>query len=293
MKVIEMRFVDSYKNKRKVVYTTIIGKYDKLKEPKVISEGFDYVCFTDDVELNSKIWKINVVDNPEGLDNKRLSSKINILCNFFLKEYDLSIMIGGQISINCDLNIFLDENYHGEDMVTFRHPDRSCIYEEAKVCIAIGKDDPEIINKQMEGYRSKGFPERIGLVASGIMIRNHDSKKLGEFMNRWWKEVCFKSKRDQLSFNFILWKYPLSIGYLDFTQTFASNFSLGPHEHEKRKFQEKQYQNEIKNYKNKLRKYQDEIKKSEKELYNIKNSKTWKALQYYVRFKKFFNRKKF
>ena len=84
-----MRFVDSYKNKRKVVYTAIIGNYDELKEPKVISEGFDYVCFTDDVKLKSKVWKIIVVDNPQRLDNTRLSRKIKILCNFFLKESDL------------------------------------------------------------------------------------------------------------------------------------------------------------------------------------------------------------
>jgi len=92
---------------KKVVYTAIIGKYDKLKEPKVVSEGFDYVCFTDDVTLKSPIWKIVPVANPQGLDNTRLARKIKILCNFFLKEYDLSIWIDGSVLINCDLNIFL------------------------------------------------------------------------------------------------------------------------------------------------------------------------------------------
>ena len=209
---------------KKVCYTAIIGEYDKLMEPKVVSEGFDYVCFTDDITLKSPIWRIIPVTNPQGLDNTRLARKIKILCNSVLKEYDLSIWIDGNISINCDLNIFLDENYHGKDILLLNHPVRSCIYEEAKACIASGKDDPEIINKQMEGYRSNGYPEGNGLVGTGLMIRNHRSKKIDEFMNSWWTEVYTKSKRDQLSFNFVLWKHQLSVERRNFKKTFSSDF---------------------------------------------------------------------
>jgi len=211
---------------KKVVYTAIIGKYDVLNEPKVVSEGFDYVCFTDDVTLKSPIWKIVPVTNPQGLDNSRQARKIKILGNSVLKEYDLSIWIDGSVSINCDLNIFLDENYHSEDIVLHTHPVRSCVYEEAKACIAIDKDDPEIINKQMEGYRSEGYPAANGLASTGLMIRNHRSKKVKEFMNSWWNEVNLKSKRDQLSFNFVLWKHQLSVGYCDFKKTYSSDFEL-------------------------------------------------------------------
>jgi len=209
---------------KKAVYTAIIGKYDKLKEPKVVSEGFDYVCFTDDVTLQSPYWKIVLVNNYQELDNARLSRKIKILCKNFLKEYDLSIWIDGSISINCDLNIFLDNNYHGEDIVLLKHPDRSCVYEEAKACIELKKDESEIIQKQIEGYRAEKYPSDNGMVGSTIMIRNHRSKKIPEFMNYWWNEVNFKSKRDQLSFNYVLWKHPLSIGYCDFWKTLSSDF---------------------------------------------------------------------
>jgi len=209
---------------KKVIYTAIIGKYDKLKEPKVVSEGFDYVCFTDDVTLKSPKWKIVPVTNPQGLDNTRLARKIKILYNSVLKEYDLSIWIDGCVLINCDLNIFLDVNYHGEDIVLLTHPNRSCAYEEAKACITLHTDDPEIINKQMEGYKSEGYPEGNGLAASGLMIRNHRSKKIDEFMNSWWNEVNLKSKRDQLSFNYVLWKHQLSVGYCDFQKTFSYDF---------------------------------------------------------------------
>ncbi len=221
---------------KKVVYTAIIGKYDKLKEPKVVTEGFDYVCFTDNATLKSPIWKIVPVTNTQGLDNFRLARKIKISCNSVLNEYDLSIWIDGSILINCDLNNFLDVNYHGEDIVVLTHPYRSCVYEEAKLCIKLKKDQPEIIKKQMDEYTSEGYPVANGLVGTGLMIRNHRSKKVEEFMNRWWNEVHLKSKRDQLSFNFVLWKHQLSVGYLDFKKTLSSDFKLHfSHPHLKKK----------------------------------------------------------
>jgi len=86
---------------------------------------------------------------------------------------------------------------------------------------------------QVEGYRLEGYPERNGLAASGLMIRNHNSKKVDEFMNRWWEEIRLKSKRDQLSFNYVLWKQPISVGYCNFSHTFTSDFSWGRHKETK------------------------------------------------------------
>jgi len=209
---------------KKVVYTAIIGKYDVLKEPKIISEEFDYVCFTDDVTLKSPVWKIIPINNSEGLDNVRMSRKIKILCNNYLKEYDLSIWIDGSVEIKCDLNIFLDNNYHGEDNMVPTHPLRSCIYEEAKNCIKSKQDDPTIIKKQMKNYRKEGYPAENGLVSSNLIIRNHHGKKIDEFMNSWWNEVKFNSRRDQLSFNYTLWKHKISVGYLDAKKVFSSDF---------------------------------------------------------------------
>lgn len=54
------------------------------------------------------------------------------------------------------------------------------------------------------------------------------------------------------------------------------------------------YQDEIEDYKNKLiqsSQIERKLKNTEKELSNIKNSQTWKLLQNYLRFRKFFNRK--
>jgi len=84
----------------------------------------------------------------------------------------------------------------------------------------------------MEDYKSDGYPVANGLVATRLMIRNHRSEKVEEFMNSWWNELNLKSKRDQLSFNFVLWKHPLSMAYLDFKKTITSDFKMNfSHQH--------------------------------------------------------------
>lgn len=46
---------------RKVLYTAIFGNHDKLKEP-VVTNGWEYILFTNNRELKSDIWDIRYVD---------------------------------------------------------------------------------------------------------------------------------------------------------------------------------------------------------------------------------------
>jgi len=77
------------------------------------------------------------------------------------------------------------------------------------------KDNPEIIKKQVNKYKQEGFPSQIGLVSTGVVLRQHNLsnvKKLGE---DWWIEMKYGSKRDQLSLNYVAWKNNFNITYID------------------------------------------------------------------------------
>ena len=87
-----------------------------------------------------------------------------------------------------------------------KHPLRDCVYDEASVCIKIGKEKKSVIQRQMEKLRKEGFPENFGLFESGIIFRNHMHKKVVELDEAWWKEYLNYSKRDQLSLRYALWK---------------------------------------------------------------------------------------
>ena len=53
-----------------------------------------------------------------------------ILCYKYLRGYDLTISIGGQIQINCDLDQFVSNQFHEkDDMMVCVHHERNCIYD--------------------------------------------------------------------------------------------------------------------------------------------------------------------
>lgn len=89
------------KNSKKVIYTCILGNYDELKEPKIIHKDFDYICFTDNETITSNVWKIiNVTNDLNDLDIIRKQRAYKMLPHKFLKNYDFSIYIDGNIDLD-------------------------------------------------------------------------------------------------------------------------------------------------------------------------------------------------
>ena len=204
---------------KKCIYTSLMGTYDTLKTPIVISSDWDYICYTNNPKLKSKIWEIRFV-NHKKLHDARLARKIWILNHKYADGYDVSISIGAQIQPLCDLDVFLDKFLPIDDKIDMsiaRHPNRKCIYHEAQQCLRQIRDIPNTIIEQMNFYKQEGFPKNNGLVATGVIIRKHNRPNVEKHCEKWWEQVRKWSFRDQLSFNYILWKYNLvNIQYFSF-----------------------------------------------------------------------------
>ena len=199
-----------YKMNKKVVYTCITGGYDNLMEPKFVTPGFDYVCFTDDVENTySNVWKIRPIpEELHNLSNVKKQRMVKINPHKYLSEYDESIWVDGSMMVIGDMNKFINEYCTDKSVsVLFReHPARKCIYDEADTCLRMRKDTPESIKSQMDRYRKEGFPRKYGLVESNMIYRRHNDPYCIKLMETWADEVRNGSHRDQLSFNYALWK---------------------------------------------------------------------------------------
>ncbi len=186
------------------VYTCITGKYDTLKEIDNMEGGIDYYCFTNNHSLLSNTWKIIYLDD-ENCNNILLCRKIKILGHPVINNYDLSLWIDGSLKIVSSVSDFIkkycsDESY---SMYTFKHHERDCIYEEAQVCINLGKANLEDIKKQMQVYKKAKYPEHNGLVETGIIVRRNNDIQLKHTMSLWYEYLVRYTTRDQLSFNFI------------------------------------------------------------------------------------------
>ncbi|HEX8167600.1 MAG TPA: glycosyltransferase domain-containing protein [Beijerinckiaceae bacterium] len=226
---------------RKAAYTFIIGNYDVLKPPAVVTKGWDYICFTDQGDIQPDGWQVRVAERrieDAGLDDKRFAMKHMILFHEFLKGYDLSVSVGGQIQIACDLNEFARQNFAPDsDMLISRHPHRDCVYEEAAACKVLGKDDPVVIDRQMQRYREAAYPAHNGLYETGVIARRHDRENLKRMCSNWYQELLRGSARDQLSLNYAIWKSdPIRISEVSSTDLFsgpAPSFMIYPHANSK------------------------------------------------------------
>jgi hypothetical protein len=197
------------------VYTVITGDYDSLKEIEFIDKNIDYYCFTNNSNINSKTWKVVNVNN-DGLDNKTLSRKIKILGNEITKKYDLNIYIDGSVNLLKPISLFLKDccDLNKFEMVGFKHQVRDCIYDELNAVAQLNKDTIENLSKTEEKLISEKYPKHNGLNENGVLIRKN-VESVNHLMKEWYSFVKEYSRRDQLSFNYCLWKCPIKIQILD------------------------------------------------------------------------------
>ena len=225
---------------RKVIYTTIFGGYDNLVEPQYKPEGWDFICFTD-VDLKSDTWKI--IKKPlVYTDNTRTAKRFKVLPHEYLNEYDYSIFIDGNMTVRGDTNDLISKYLSDSNVAFFNHAENvldpnNCIYNEAEYIFHLGKknngnykDNPELIKKQMTRYFNEGYPQSNGLITGMVILRKHNEVDCKKVMCKWWEEIKYNSKRDQLSFNYSAWKTGVKFNYMDGDSRDNKYFvSLGKH----------------------------------------------------------------
>lgn len=210
------------------IYTAIFGAYDNLKEQPPQNLDCEFLCFTDNPELRSKTWRIiqHEDERTAGMPTRMRARRLKIMNHELFSpparkwwpfpkadgetlRCDYSIWIDGSVRIKQET--FAEEmiGYLGRyGMAMFIHPDRDCIYDEAEVCA-----QPEFIKnrglplrEQVEHYRSEGYPERNGLIATTVLARDMRRKELSKINRDWWQELLKWTNRDQLSLPYVLWK---------------------------------------------------------------------------------------
>lgn len=198
--------------KKRVVYTAIFGGYDTLHEPKGLNKDIDFVCFTDDTKLKSKKWKIVLVADNK-ISSAMQNRKYKFFPNVYLKDYDESLYIDGNISVCSGVISELFDTYLAENKIAIPpHPERDCIYKEASKCIDISKGDPLKINLQMKFYKDIGFPSGYGLFENNVILRKHNDPDIVCLMESWFQQLEKFSARDQLSLCFLMWQQNIKCG---------------------------------------------------------------------------------
>jgi len=242
-------------NKRIAVYTANFGNYDFCYEPTVTPDNVDYICFTDNKNLKSDIWQFRYVqpiyDDPHLKNPKvRNARRFKALPHKFLSEYDYSVWHDTNFQCIADVNTLVvdylaDSNIGVYDKMYCALDPWDCIYEEARKIFQFGKinlqreptkgvkafkDEPLLIEKQVEKYRNENYPEHNGLLSAAIIVRRHNEKDCVTLGDAWWEEMLHFSHLDQMSFNYVAWKHNIHFNWvLEDVREATHFFNTGPH----------------------------------------------------------------
>lgn len=195
----------------KVIYTVLVGDYEELIEPDVVTPGWDYICFTDSDRHRSNVWQMRQISIEESI--VLTTRKPKILFHQHMDPcHNVCVYIDGNIRIGCDLNEFikfaLPDNC---DMATLKHPGWNCTYQEADAIIRAQKAPEEDVQRQIAGYIQEGLPQNFGMIAAYLLVYRNHNVNLQRHCEHWYAELADPTKinRDQISFNYLVWKHGL------------------------------------------------------------------------------------
>ena len=194
---------------KKVIYTVNIGDYDAFRLHSFVNDDWDYIYFTDNIDLirAEKIgnWKIYPVKYHQDNDT---------LTNRFYKIHPHRVLPEiYEESIYCDANADIRSNFIFEQIKKLNknillpiHHDRECIYKEIEAVTDIGKENFAKAMRLKQYLKNQKFPKNYGLTENNIIYRHHNDERIKKIMEEWYymlKTYCY---RDQLSLMYLFWK---------------------------------------------------------------------------------------
>ncbi len=209
---------------RKVVYTAVTDGYQV--HPVINGrDGWDFVCFAES-DMACAGWTVvpiaanEIVMDDEFIanDKSKTTKRIKILPHLHLPGYDVSIWIDSSLQFkrHVDLDGLCADFERSPALLRVRaHPYRRCIYREAEEIVKCNLDTRHSVDRVIAKYRGEGFPENFGLAEANYLLRKHNADSMIAFSEAWWHHVQNLSRRDQLSFNYVLWKNPIAVEFID------------------------------------------------------------------------------
>ncbi len=176
------------------VVTAITGGKDTLK-PQPEYKGVEYVAFVEG-DVKDSQWKTRKA--CDKFKSPVMNAKIHKILAHKYVDTEYIVWIDGSITLKKDPRDLI-KLMGDSDFAFFKHPGRDDLYEEATVCVEMGKGDVSEIAEQLKEYARMGTPEHMGLCEMTCFIRRN-TKKANLAFERWWAEVTRYSSRDQISF---------------------------------------------------------------------------------------------
>lgn len=193
---------------RIAIYTALVGGYDNIQQPEIVCHSIDYILFSNDIPKQSiGIWQVRSIDYFNE-DKTRIARYVKTHPHKLLQGYDYCIWMDSNLRIKNQ--VFYDRIFEIVDQRTLVagiiHPQICCVYDECLWIKFSQKDTFHNMIPQLKYLKSQGYPCNNGLCETNILVRNLQEQKVVSMCEDWWYMIDNFSKRDQLSFNYVLWK---------------------------------------------------------------------------------------
>lgn len=205
---------------RIAVYAALFGSYDEICEPCVVDDKCDYYIFTDQETAADSCWQKIRLTPKEQEDVDRLTDTeknryFKMLGYRRFADYKYSIYIDINLEIYGDITGFTPYADNPSGLALYNHPARDCIYNEAKVCVILGKAKKQDVRRQMKKYSDEGMPRHYGMCECGVIARDNGNEKCLKIMEDWWREFKKSAvKRDQIVFPVVMWRNQVGLNEL-------------------------------------------------------------------------------
>ncbi len=149
-----------------------------------------------------------VIDAPGALDPARASRRPKLMPHRYFPEAEWSIWLDNKSRLLRDPEEILATVRARSDAAFFAYPHfrRDCVYDEGQAVRENGLDDYRVIRERMRAYRAEGMPRHFGLIEGHFILRRHNDPAVTAFGEAWFDHVCRHSRRDQISFPYLVWK---------------------------------------------------------------------------------------
>ncbi len=183
------------------VYTAVIGGYDGLlDQPIAETSDCEFICFTDDADLQSDCWDIRLVEPAFREDPVRSARLLKILGHESLRAFDSTLYIDASVSLRRTPEAILAEWLSGDvEFALAAHSYRATLLDEFDEVIRLNYDDRARLYEQLTHY-ALAHPDVLSSrpLWTGMMARRR-SVAMEAAMRTWANHVLRYSRRDQLS----------------------------------------------------------------------------------------------
>lgn len=214
-----------------VVYSCITGDYEQSKTGQNWGDA-DWFMFTDK-ELPESPDKTGWKYLPARTlfkDPRRDARWHKLLSHQLFPNYDYTIWIDGSIVLKITPEELVAKM--GEaDLMTFKHPNRTTVTEEAEECIRLKLDEEWVIKEYISRIGSSEF--NLPLAETKVVVRRN-SAEVELFNQEWFYQLMSGTLRDQISFPYVAGLVSLNVKYMDAISKGNPDFGVIGHIRDKR-----------------------------------------------------------